>query len=778
MPKAIGQITIRDENDISISSTAPIKPIKDQMWLDTSKNPSVLKRYNGGSWDVVNDYTGIIEDVEEKIEANTTSISVVQGQISGIIAESAITKGDIITLKDNYTSVKATVDGLSTTVASHTSSIGKLTTDLSGISGKVTTVETKQATLEQNLNGFKTTVSNTYSTKTELNTAKIDAINSANNSTDNKLKNYSTTIAMNTAITQSANSVKTEVSNTYLSKGDATNTYATKASMELTSTQLRLDFSNSGGYNIVMNGGFKNGGIGWGLGEHIPNGAGKTYAILDDTNEWVLDGTYALCMRSTNNTTGEFRVDSQKFKVKRNTTYTLSYLVAAHRVTRIGHYIRGNEWGIIESREYKPNSGGKNRNDWTRIIHTFNTGDNYQVSLNFIHFQTGNDAYSWVTDVMINEGEIALPWSPHPDEVYSGNTIIDASGVIIKNGAINVQNNIGSNVLTGDSNGNLVMKGVFEQYATNTGYKSIGISNNNVNIYDYTRDGDLVGRLGSGTSLLNGRGMVSLNSDAGNILSLGYQTTSTSGVGVFEIDDTKTNFGGIARSGFFENYSMVNYSMINFTGNDKSIALGRVGLSTSNSVYLLGNDAYSSVNIGLFSNSNIGSFNSKAKITNDGLMVFGNINCSGTKNRIILTNNFDGVKLNAYETADCYFGDIGEGKIGEDGLCYIYLDPVLLETVNTKCNYQVFLSNYGVEENDWCGCIMREKDYFIVKGTPGLKFGWEIKAKQRGYETDRLEREFIEIPEEVEKLEEERNEIDELAYEYLIEYEKELIEIG
>ncbi len=50
MIKAIGQITIRDENDITISNTAPIKPIRDQMWLDTSKSPSILKRYNGSTW--------------------------------------------------------------------------------------------------------------------------------------------------------------------------------------------------------------------------------------------------------------------------------------------------------------------------------------------------------------------------------------------------------------------------------------------------------------------------------------------------------------------------------------------------------------------------------------------------------------------------------------------------------------------------------------------------------------------------------------------------------
>ena len=55
MAIAVAQFTIRDENDITVGVTAPVNPIKDQMWLDTSLNPSVLKRYNGSSWDTVNE---------------------------------------------------------------------------------------------------------------------------------------------------------------------------------------------------------------------------------------------------------------------------------------------------------------------------------------------------------------------------------------------------------------------------------------------------------------------------------------------------------------------------------------------------------------------------------------------------------------------------------------------------------------------------------------------------------------------------------------------------
>ena len=151
------------------------------------------------------------EDIEERIESNTTAISIAQDKIEGLIKESSITKGDVTTLKDNYTSIKATVDGINTTVASHTSSIGNLTTDLSGVSGKVATVETKQATLEQNLNGFKTTVSNTYSTKTELNTVKgtVTSVEQRINTVEQKVTATAITTTISSAINAGTSSITT-----------------------------------------------------------------------------------------------------------------------------------------------------------------------------------------------------------------------------------------------------------------------------------------------------------------------------------------------------------------------------------------------------------------------------------------------------------------------------------------------------------------------------------------------------------------------------------------
>ena len=113
------------------------------------------------------------------------------------------------------------------------------------------------------------------------------------------------------------------------------------------------------------------------------------------------------------------------------------------------------------------------------------------------------------------------------------------------------------------------------------------------------------------------------------------------------------------------------------------------------------------------------------------------ISTNGTKSRIANTSNYDRRLLYCYEMPEPLFGDIGEAKIDESGSCYIQLDDIFTETIDTDCKYQVFLQKYG--EGD-CYVYSREENYFVVKGTPFLSFGWEIKAVQKGFSNIRLEK--------------------------------------
>ncbi len=119
------------------------------------------------------------------------------------------------------------------------------------------------------------------------------------------------------------------------------------------------------------------------------------------------------------------------------------------------------------------------------------------------------------------------------------------------------------------------------------------------------------------------------------------------------------------------------------------------------------------------------------------MSVSGSFGCSGSKNRIISTEDYGTRLLYSYEMPTPMFGDIGEGIIGDDGISYIWLDPVFAKTISIKTMYQVFLQKYGSGD---CWIDERKSDHFVVKGTPGLKFAWELKAKQDGYDQLRLEK--------------------------------------
>lgn len=144
------------------------------------------------------------------------------------------------------------------------------------------------------------------------------------------------------------------------------------------------------------------------------------------------------------------------------------------------------------------------------------------------------------------------------------------------------------------------------------------------------------------------------------------------------------------------------------------------------------------INIGY----NFGSV-SDIDITAQRIRLNGDTYVYGTKNAIVPTSN-GMAAINAYETAEYYFGDIGKAKTDKNGQVLIQLDPLFLETVNTSIPYHVFVSPY---ENANVWVEQMDQNSFIVKSSePDVEFSWEIKAKRKGYEDHRLEITSKEIP--------------------------------
>lgn len=170
---------------------------------------------------------GDLSSVIEQVTTNTTNIQIAQGQINSLISNTTITKedGTVVQMKDEFNSVKDTVNSHTQTINYHESTLNSVTakqtkfeqsldgfkttvsntyatkSDLSTTNNNVSNITAKQSELEQSLDGFKTTVSNTYQTKDDMN-------------------NYSTTQQMNSAIEQKANQITSTVSEIYATKDE------------------------------------------------------------------------------------------------------------------------------------------------------------------------------------------------------------------------------------------------------------------------------------------------------------------------------------------------------------------------------------------------------------------------------------------------------------------------------------------------------------------------------------------------------------------------------
>lgn len=127
---------------------------------------------------------------------------------------------------------------------------------------------------------------------------------------------------------------------------------------------------------------------------------------------------------------------------------------------------------------------------------------------------------------------------------------------------------------------------------------------------------------------------------------------------------------------------------------------------------------------------------------NNDIYAYGTIGCLGKKSRIIHTDDGRNIEMYAYETASPTFGDMGAGKLDDDGRCCVYLDDDFLLTIEKDMKYHVMLTAKGAGEL-YVESTSEKDGYFVVKGTPKLEFYWEIKIRQKGCRDTRIEQSDI-----------------------------------
>ena len=168
-------------------------------------------------------------------------------------------------------------------------------------------------------------------------------------------------------------------------------------------------------------------------------------------------------------------------------------------------------------------------------------------------------------------------------------------------------------------------------------------------------------------------------------------------------------------------------SFLMFRGNAGNISLREDGIVGNNGTVLR---LYPTVDtgsgLGDGSHHNMGSTSFNGTVT-----VSGALKVSGTKSVTRKTKHYGEQDFYCYEMPTPILGDVGSGTIGEDGKCYVDNCDILQEAANTEVAYFVFLQKEG-KGDLWIS--QKTPTYFVVEGTPGLSFAWEVKIKQTGYE--------------------------------------------
>lgn len=266
---------------------------------------------------------------------------------------------------------------------------------------KKTEVYTKNETNSQITtakNEINQSVSNTYETKTNV-TTKINGVNNSISSLTTRMTNAESKIT-DTAITNTVKQnfyTKEETNNQITSKG-----YQTASQVQQTVDSLQIKFTESGGYNLLRNGGFENGMTFWST---------NLNPEIIENQSWQNYNGKSIFIRATAGGCGIYQI----FPTTPGKTYSYSFYARAENAS----WLAGVEHRHTQNVEVSPTG-------WRRYTGTFTATSNTHA---FICYAHGSGRNVFLDDVIVCEGSIPLPYSPNPNEIYDGITTIDKDGI-------------------------------------------------------------------------------------------------------------------------------------------------------------------------------------------------------------------------------------------------------------------------------------------------------------------------------------------------------------
>ena len=399
--------------------------------------------------------------------------------------------------------VDSKVTTLTTTVNTTNSKVATLETNLSSITQRVSATESTTTTLNTKVNNAQSTAD---SATTKANNAQNTA-NTANSTANSNKTNISNlTTRVSTAESKlTKDSLTTTIGSHYTTSSDVNGIvtskgYATTSQVQQTTDTLTAKFSSSGGYNLLRNTGFLNGTSQWGTNATITVDTSKKYS----TNN-------SLKLVSTGATGNVWRGFNQKFAQNipsgKSYTATLYYRVEDKSTFNSSFTLelKGLKKGATSETALKSvgvTSANMSNGHWKKLTLTATTSEQWDYLYVYPWIQQNGTV--WITDIIVTEGELETPWSPHPSEIYDGITKIDKDGITVTqsnaktkttmsaDGFAITRTDKNADIFKVGSNGLLTLNGVFKCYkddanmtgarleasgAIMSGYNSTGGSN-------------------------------------------------------------------------------------------------------------------------------------------------------------------------------------------------------------------------------------------------------------------------------------------------------------
>lgn len=669
----------------------------------------------------------------KRFQANETNFSVVKGKIEALISESEILElqNSKVTMYSKLADVKLTVHGLEQTYTDMASKYDSVT-------GKYTDLDAKVAEYKSTVDGFSSNLSQVKS---------------------NLKDNYSTTTTMNTAIQGKIDELSLSVSNTYATRDavGALETWKSEASQKITDSAIVSTVTSSTEWTKKADKASLISQINQSA-EQIKIRASiidlqGNISITDISNDAMnIIKNYSITALSD---AKKYTDDCDVLVLKDSQDYTRTYtlaeigkleasggnLVKGYRLSADNVKTYWNTVGTVKTGQNDPD-GGKNavvitadadncilaaKRDTNAVL---NATGRYTITF----WAKASKAQSIAFSFNKVRESIALTTSWKKFSFVKDVTSVEETGSLIMFGG-------GNTISTGDGNIYIYRPDVRHGYTSEDVFNLL------------TNNGKIEGMYMTGGKLYwNG---AYIKSKSITTAALAADSVTAEKIKVDDLYSLKASIAGFKISSdtishqsttkpasgigqtYYDTYFSSKNKRLTFRkgpGTSDYMTFSINGLRTSNWKCLdLISDADTEAG-GDFTSGNHHSLG----CTNiyGALYVAEGLRVAGTKQAVRQTENYGEKGVYCYETPTPLFGDIGSGEISEDGKCYIDIEDILKEMINTGIQYYVFLQKRG--EGDLYVSECRQ-DYFLVTGTPGLRFFWELKAKQKGYEYNRYE---------------------------------------